>query len=111
MPDWQPMNTAPKDGREFLAWFPKVKLDDEGYATTEIVGGAIAIIGCSGGEWDEPQWLDSHGAYYFEDWCFADAPVLWQPLPPEPVLPAGVAVGQHQSFSPSTTDAPEKGQE
>lgn len=81
---WRPIETAPKDGTEFLAWFPKLRLDDDGYATTEVVGGHQAIVTCKDGQWDEPTWLDASGAYYFDDWCFAELPTFWQPLPPPP---------------------------
>lgn len=46
--------------------------------------------------WTEPEWLGAHGSYFFEDWCFADAPVLWHPLPPEPVGPVGAASGKER---------------
>lgn len=87
---WQPMKTAPKDGTEFLAWFLKLKLDDDDNPTTEVVGGAQAIISFTGGSWNEPEWLNAHGSYFMEDWCFADEPALWHPLPSEPVGPIGV---------------------
>lgn len=90
MAEWQPMKTAPRDGREFLAWFQKIKLDDDDNPTTEVVGGAQAIISFAGGSWNEPEWLSAHGSWWMEDWCFADEPVLWHPLPPDPVGPIGV---------------------
>jgi hypothetical protein len=73
---WQPIETAPKDGMEFLAWFPKLRLNDDGDATDEVVGGHQAIVTCRDGQWDEPSWLDASGAYYLDDWCFADMPTL-----------------------------------
>lgn len=87
---WQPMNTAPMDGTEFLAWFQKHEIDDDGDSTDKVVGGAQAIISFTAGSWNEPQWLDASGAYYMDDWCFAEEPVLWHPLPPNPTIPAGV---------------------
>jgi hypothetical protein len=85
------MNTAPKkQGAQVLGWFPKVKLDEDDNPTTEVIGGAMAQIERQGNGWTEPEWLSAHGSYYMEDWCFADEPVLWHPLPPEPVGPIGV---------------------
>jgi hypothetical protein len=84
MNEWQPIDTAPKDGKPFLAWYPKLKLDDEDEPTDEVCGGAQAIVTRNGDQWDEPDWLEAHGAYYFEDWCFAELPTLWQPLPSDP---------------------------
>jgi hypothetical protein len=81
---WQPISTAPKDGTEFLAWFQKVKLDDDDNMTDEVIGGAMAMTSFTGGSWNEPEWLDAHGSYFFEDWCFAESPVLWHALPAGP---------------------------
>jgi hypothetical protein len=85
MSDWQPIESAPKDGTPFLAWYPKLKLDDNDDPTDEVIGGAQAIVTCRDGQWDEPEWLSAHGAYFFEDWCFAEMPTRWQPLPKPPV--------------------------
>lgn len=83
-PGWRSMESAPMDGTEFLAWFQKHHIDDDGYSTDEVVGGAMAIISFTAGSWNEPQWLDAAGAYYMDDWCFAEEPVLWHPLPASP---------------------------
>jgi hypothetical protein len=112
---WQPIKTAPKkQGAEILAWFQKIKLDDDGDMTGEVVGGAMAHVAWQGNGWTEPDWLDAHGSYYFEDWCFAPDPVLWHPLPPEPVAsdylgktPAGVVGVDHPKF-PQQPPAPGK---
>ena len=86
--NWQSMASAPKDGTEFLAWFPKHRINEDGDSTDEVVGGAMAIIAYTEANgWDEPQWLDANGAYYMDDWCFADEPTLWHPLPDEPAAP------------------------
>jgi hypothetical protein len=83
---WQPMATAPKKhGSEILAWFQKLKLDENDEPTNEVIGGAMAQIERQANGWTEPEWLSAHGSYYMEDWCFAEEPVLWHPLPPEPV--------------------------
>jgi hypothetical protein len=88
---WQPMNTAPMDGTPFLAWYQKHAIDDDsGDSTDEVVGGAQAIVSYTGGSWNEPDWLGAHGPSYMDDWCFAEEPVAWHPLPPNPTLPLGV---------------------
>ncbi len=60
---WQPINTAPKDGTEFLA---------TDYDCITIVSGE-----------DPPRagahWYDRDGDYFY--------PCLWQPLPEVPELP------------------------
>lgn len=80
----QPIKTAPKDGTEFLAWYPKHKLDEDDNMTAEVIGGAWAPTSFTGGLWNEPEWLGAHGSYFMEDWCFAEEPVLWHPMPAEP---------------------------
>lgn len=94
---WQPFNTAPKDGTEFLAWYQKHKLDDDGDSTDEVVGGAQAITSFTAGSWNEPEWLSASGAYFLDDWCFAEEPVLWHPLPPNPTVAPGVQGRSPQS--------------
>jgi hypothetical protein len=90
---WQPMATAPKKhGAEVLAWFRKVKLDEDDALTDEVVGGAMAQVSRDGEGWTEPEWLNASGAYFFDDFSFEPDPVLWHPLPPEPVGPTGVAL-------------------
>lgn len=86
---WRPWATAPKKhGEQVLAWFQKVKLDDDDNLTDEVIGGAMAQIERQGNGWTEPEWLAAHGSYFMEDWCFAEDPILWHPLPPEPTAAA-----------------------
>jgi hypothetical protein len=83
--DWQPISTAPKEhGAQVLGWFRKVKLDEDDNLTDEVIGGAIAQVSRNGDGWDEPDWLNASGAYFFDDFSFEPEPVLWQPLPQEP---------------------------
>lgn len=86
-PVWQDIATVPKDGTPFLAWYPKVRLDDDDNLTDEVVGGAWAIVSVKGKEWDEPGWLNAQGAYYFDDCSFAEMPTHWQSLPAAPKEP------------------------
>jgi len=81
---WRPIESASKDGTPVLAWYQKFRLDDDDDPTDEVIGGACAIVSINGREWDEPEWLSAHGAYFMEDWCFAETPTHWQPLPAPP---------------------------
>jgi hypothetical protein len=81
---WQSIESAPKDGTDFLAWFQKHTLDEDDMPTDEVIGGAQAIVSFTGGAWNEPEWLGAHGAYFMEDWCFAEEPTCWHPLPQPP---------------------------
>lgn len=52
--------------------------------TGELTGdGAWAISSNTGGMWDEPDFLSAAGAWFFDDWCFADEPTRWMHLPPD----------------------------
>jgi hypothetical protein len=84
VPAWLPIESAPKDGTFFLAWYCKHQLDDEGNPTDEVIGGEQAIVSCAGNQWDEPEWLSAHGASFLDDYCFAEMPTCWMPLPAAP---------------------------
>lgn len=89
----RPIESAPADGTPFLAWYLKLKLGKGGNPTNEVVGGAWAICR-KGVEWDESDWIGAHGAHFSEDWCFAERPTSWIPLPPplaSALSPTGVA--------------------
>jgi hypothetical protein len=85
MGDWQPIETAPRDGTEILVWWPTVKVDDDYNLTSEEVGGARLITEWHGGSWLEPDCLNALNSVTFgDDTEYAEEPRLWQPLPPPP---------------------------
>ena len=86
---WRPIESAPRDGTPFLAWYPKHCVDDDGESSGEVIGGACAMVACTQGLWEEPDWLDAHGSYYMDDWCFAEEPTHWMPLPSAPTKEGG----------------------
>lgn len=86
--DTQPIDTAPRDGSEVLTYWPKLKLDDDGGMTDEVVGGSWAVTCWIGGQWDDPECLNAIGALFGDDECYADQPTHWHPLPPPPATTA-----------------------
>jgi hypothetical protein len=66
MSEWQPIETAPKDGTFIiLARF------NEGFAEE-----------VSGGDWNQYPKLGQHGLNGFEAWI--TSPTHWMPIPPPP---------------------------
>lgn len=89
---WQPIETAPKDGTEILAWREDCGVFIARWTTCEEF--------CTEQELDE---LDEETIFQ-EDWFCADfiqgcrlegreAPTHWMPLPSEPLIP-------HQAVQP-----------
>jgi hypothetical protein len=70
-------------GEAFLAWYPKLALDDVGDLTNEVVGGAWGITSWGGGSWDEPEFLSASGSFFNDDFEFAAEPTHWIPMPPD----------------------------
>ena len=78
MADWQPIETAPRDGTEFQAWFtrqgsgwwePRARWRGDVYNVPEVWGRV---------DFDTNDW----------DFAPPDAiPTHWMPLPPPPVSP------------------------
>ena len=70
MSEWQPIDTAPKDGTAFLCWLPS----RTGYASRQ----DVAI--CHWSEWGGGAW-EINGFT-----CIGHEPAFWKPLPAPPVL-------------------------
>jgi len=73
MTQWQPIETAPRDGRTILCFWP-------GFDESQISAGG-AIVGVA--RWMRP------GAGYIEHWCHEGEwtpwdPTHWMPLPEAP---------------------------
>jgi hypothetical protein len=85
MSKWQTIESAPRDGTNFLAYFPRHPLNDDDSMNTSVdLGGAIAVTWRAGNGWMEPDYLDAIGSWFGDDNCYADSPTHWQPLPPPP---------------------------
>lgn len=86
MQEWQPIETAPNDGTEVLAYWPAVELDEEGELTDRKTGqGFIGVAAQTGGGWYEPEALNAAGDFFGDDWSYAPEPTHWMPLPKPPV--------------------------
>jgi hypothetical protein len=75
--DWQPIATAPKDGRPILIWDPTQGGPNESAGKTyDNRNYAIGYwrVWQSGGKW---MWGNRNSSYYVE-------PTHWMPLPPPP---------------------------
>jgi hypothetical protein len=82
---WQPIETAPKDGTHILAFWPLHPFgDDDNMDESKVVGGVRAVTFLSGNYWVEPDYLDATGAWFGDDCCHAPTPTHWQPLPAPP---------------------------
>lgn len=95
---WMPIETAPKDRTEILACWPKRKLDDDECPTGEITGYALCVTVWQG-FWIEPDYLEAHGSFYFEDEAFAAEPTHWMPLPAAPGVASPPAPQEAQADS------------
>lgn len=66
---WQPIETAPKDGSRFIAWFPDEGIDFCHWQKSEY-------------ESMPEGWRDSFITVYREGW--KEGPTHWMPLPASP---------------------------
>lgn len=85
VPDgWLPIGSAPRDGAEILAAWPKVELDDDCEPTGKVLSFERVVTKFSGGYWVEPDHFEANGPSFNDDWEYAQQPTHWQPLPPAP---------------------------
>lgn len=88
--DWQPIETAPKDGTEILLWSGVEDRSKDGptighWATDEecavYVGDCGGECRCPEYDHNDPWWLSWDGGFTAEH-----PPTHWMPLPPPPTL-------------------------
>ena len=80
MSEWQPIETAPRDGTVVLVWWPDFWVND-GELTDEIVGGQCCVSCNRFGEWQREV---TYAAILDDDFEPAEEPTHWQPLPTPP---------------------------
>ena len=82
---WQPIETAPKDGTRILAYFPyetrMYTLENQSRKKMNQEMFKILTISWNGNNWR----LDPDGATEFE-FEFKGKPTHWMPLPPKPPI-------------------------
>jgi hypothetical protein len=81
-----------RNGKEWLVWWPTVKLDDDGNLTDEVTGGTW-LISMYQGAWVEPDCLNAIGEWFGDGHEYAAEPTHYRPLPP-PLRPDGQTGGK-----------------
>jgi hypothetical protein len=75
-----------RNGKDWLVWWPTVKLDDDGNLTDEVTGGTWLISEYQG-HWVEPDCLNAVGEWFGDGEEYAAEPTHYMPLPPPPPRP------------------------
>ncbi len=80
--DWQPIETAPKDGTEVVGWFP--------YHSTATLGGSVFVM-----RWNDDRYHKRPVPYWeASGWVWGrrdqreKQPTHWMPLPDPPAMQA-----------------------
>jgi hypothetical protein len=82
---WQPIETAPKDGTPVLVYWPCIEIDEDGDVTGKVLAdpGLVGVSQNAHGGWEDPECLNAVG-YHFDDLWEYGAPTHWMPLPTAP---------------------------
>ena len=78
--------TSPPKGL-VLAYWPRMKLDDEGCETDERLPGEWWPSKFLGDYWQGPEWMewmDAYGTYFGDEYVWAHEPTHWMPRPDHP---------------------------
>lgn len=77
------MAAAKKIEGDVLAYYPVLRLDDDGNLTDEVIeGGAWCVTQYVGNSWNEPDLLNATGEYFGDDGEYSPEPTHWLPCPP-----------------------------
>ena len=82
--DWQPIETAPKDGTAVLLYFHS-RTDQEFNAMTSLEPFRLHAMALEIGFYQGDQWCEAWtGHDFFEEWHNEDLPSHWMPCPMPP---------------------------
>ena len=85
--EWQPIETAPRDGTKVLVW--AVKWAGEIHGPTDSAVCDIASFSNGHSDYPGTDWWDCAGGDAYATWCI---PSHWMPLPAPPGSDLGIPV-------------------